>query len=249
MSQAASRVVSLDQCADQFMLALAPREAITGLSSRALARDSWMRSQAVGLPIRRATAESVLGARPDLVVRYWGGDERLQEALVRRGVRVVKIDDATDFDGVRANVRKVAVALDRRDAGEALVRRMDANLAQARGAWKGQSALYLTPSGYTAGSGTLVDAMLSAAGMRNAATRPGFAEAPLEKIVMRPPSSFVLGFFDMLSAAFERWGMGRHVALQKRLPGHTAASLPGAALGCPGWFAADAAAELAKARR
>ena len=242
-------MVSLDQCADQFVLAMAPRASIQGLSARALAQDSWMRNQAGGLPVRRATVESILAARPDLVVRYWGGDTRLQDALVRRGVRVVKIDDATDFDGVKANVRKVAAALDQPQAGEALVRRMDANIATAKGAWKGEPALYLTPSGYTAGSGTLVDAMLSAAGMRNAATKPGFAEAPLEQIIMTPPRAFVLGFFDMLSAAFERWGIGRHAALQKRLPGHTAASLPGAALGCPGWFVADAAADLAMARR
>lgn len=36
---AAPRVMSLDSCADQYVLALAPREAIVGLSHRAVAPD------------------------------------------------------------------------------------------------------------------------------------------------------------------------------------------------------------------
>ena len=81
----AARVVSLDQCADQYVLALAPRQAIAGLSHRADDSDSHLRHQAEGLPQRRVTAEGVLAARPTLVVRYWGGDARLEETLARRG--------------------------------------------------------------------------------------------------------------------------------------------------------------------
>jgi iron complex transport system substrate-binding protein len=173
---AAPRVMSLDSCADQYVLALAPRETIVGLSHRAGTADSYMRAASVGLPQRRATFESLVAARPDVVVRHWGGDARLVAALDRRGVRTVRIDDAADFDAVRANVRKVAEALDRRAAGEALVARMDGQLKASAGAWKGQSALYLTPGGYTAGSGTLIDVMLKAAGFRT--PRPGRSSAP-----------------------------------------------------------------------
>ena len=73
---AAPRVMSLDSCADQYVLALAPREAIVGLSHRAVAPDSYLRDQAAGLPLRRATFESLVSARPQVVVRLWGGDAR-----------------------------------------------------------------------------------------------------------------------------------------------------------------------------
>jgi len=36
-----------------------------------------------------ATTETVLTLRPDVVVRYWGGDPRLPEALTRRGITVL----------------------------------------------------------------------------------------------------------------------------------------------------------------
>ncbi|WP_262422200.1 hypothetical protein [Brevundimonas denitrificans] len=65
------------------------------------------------------------------MLRYWGGEPRLLTALERRGVTVVGIEDATDFDGVRANVRRVADALGRQDAGRGLIADMDERLASA----------------------------------------------------------------------------------------------------------------------
>ncbi len=246
---AAPRVMSLDSCADQYVLALSPREAIVGLSHRAGTADSYMRAASVGLPQRRATVESLVAARPDVVVRLWGGDARLVSALDRRGVRTVGLDDAADFEAVRVNIRKVAQALGRREAGEVLVARMDGQLKASAGAWKGQSALYLTPGGFTAGGGTLIDQILKAAGLTNASKGPFFSAAPLETLVMEPPRAVVLGFFDLTRAGSDRWGPGRHAALKRVTAERTIASLPGAVVGCPAWFAADGAVILAKAAR
>ncbi len=246
---AAPRVMSLDSCADQYVLALAPRESIVGLSYRAVSSDSYLRKDAAGLPLRRATFESLVAARPDVVVRLWGGDARLAKALQKKGVTTVALDDAPDFDGVRANVRKVAAALDRRPEGEVLVARMDVQLARSAGAGKGRSALYLTPGGYTSGSGTLVDAMLKSAGYSNASKAAYFAPVSLEQMVMKPPTAVVLGLFDLMKAGSDRWGPGRHAALQKAVATRTVASLPAAVVGCPAWFAADGSAMLAEAAR
>jgi len=244
---AAPTVMSLDSCADQYVLALAPRDSIVGLSARADDPDSYMRARAVGLPVRRATAESVLAIRPDIVVRYWGGDARLESTLARRGIRTVNIGEANDFKAVRANVRAVSAALGQAAAGEALVARMDAKLHWAHGSWKGAPALYFTPTGFTTGPGSLVDAMMRAAGLTNLSTGSTWKPIPLERLVMTPPRAFVLGFFDTFAVAMQRWGPGRHSALRKRLAGRTAASLPSAILGCPAWFAADGAELLARA--
>lgn len=243
--QASPRVMSLDGCADQFVMALAPRASIVGVSHRADDPDSWLKERAAGLPVGRASFEAVWAARPEVVVRYWGGEPRLTAALGRRGVRVVTLDDATDFAGVRENVDRVARALGRRREGDAIAAKMTADLASARGAWRGQEALYLTPGAYTAGSGTLVDAVLRAAGMRNAAAGEGFRPAPLEALVLTPPGAVVRGFWD--TARFSRWQLGRHGGLARVLRRRTAADLPGAVLGCPGWMTADGARMLAEA--
>jgi len=247
-ARASPRVMSLDQCADQYVLALAPRSSIVGLSPRAGARDSFLKTESLGLPRRRASSEAILAAGPQVVVRYWGGDPRLVERLARRRIDVVRIDEASDFKGVRANVRRVAAALGQSGRGEALIAQMDAELAAADGAWRGRGALYLTPSGFTAGRGTLIEAILAGAGLRDVAGRDGYGPVSLEHLAIDPPSALVLGFFDAFGIAEQQWGPGRHGLLQAMARQRAIATLPASEIGCPAWFAADAVRALALAR-
>lgn len=180
-------------------------------------------------------------------MRSWGGEPRLLRALQARGALIVTVDDATDFAGVRANVARIANALGQEAEGRAVLARMDADLRAARGAWGGQEALYLTPGGYTSGAGTLVDAVLRAAGIRNAERGKGYRPAPLEQVVLRPPAAVVRGFWD--TARFQRWSLGRHGGLRRALQRRTAADLPAAVLGCPGPMAAEGARRLAERAR
>lgn len=247
-ARAGPRVYSLDQCADQYVLALSERADIVGLSKRATNPDSYLASRARGLPEHRATGEAVLAAGPTVVVRYWGGEPSLLADLTRRGVRVVNIGESADFSGVRANIRHVAAALNRRGRGERLVAGMDSKLAASAGGWKGAGALYLTSGGDTAGRGTLIDAMLRAAGLTNLARRPGFSVLSLERLILAPPAALVLGFFDPGEDTLQYWGLGRRAPLRRLARRRAIVSLPGAILGCPAWFVADGAAAIARAR-
>lgn len=226
-------------------MAMSPRAAIVGLSTRADDADSRLRALAAGLPQRRVDLETALATRPNLVVRYWGGEPRLIRALEERGVKVVTIGDATSFADVRRSIRAVAEALGQRPAGEAIVARMDARLRASAGAWRGASALYLTPGGVSAGPGTLVDAILTGAGFTNAERRPGFQVVSLEHLALSPPKAVVSGFFDTFQLAGDSWGMGRHRILQRTVQRSAVASLPGSMLGCPDWSAAEAVELLA----
>jgi iron complex transport system substrate-binding protein len=87
-----------------------------------------------------------------------------------------------------------------------------------------------------------VDAILDAAGFANAAAGPFFAPVSVERIGLFPPARFVLGFFDQVRGDWR--GPGRHPVVQRAAQGRVAARLPAAALTCPAWFAADAAAML-----
>ena len=237
------RVMSLDQCGDQYALALAPGAELA-LSPRADDPDSWLREAAAKRRRVRPTLEAAIGFQPDVVVRYWGGDARLLARLEASGVSVVTLADATDFDGVRGNIRTAAAALGARARGDALIARMDARLRAAApkpGAPR-RSALYLTAGGFTAGPGPLVDAILAAAGLTNLAGAPGFAPVSVERIVLWRPARFVLGFFDQSRGDWR--GPGRHPAVRRAAQGRLTARLPAASLTCPAWFAADAAAML-----
>lgn len=229
-------------------MAMSPHQAIAGVSMRADDADSGLRDLAHGLPKRRGDLESVLAARPEVVVRYWGGDPGLIAALRRRHVRVLTIEEAQDFTGVRRNIRRIANGLGQMALGEVLISDMDARLAKAQGRWEGRRALYLTPGGATAGPGTLVDTILVAAGMTNVERRRGYQAVSLEALTLSPPPALVLGFFDTLQASGDSFGVGRHQIIKRIARDRGVARIPGSMLGCPNWSAAEAVQQLAAAR-
>lgn len=244
---AAPRVASLDQCADQYVLALSPRDAIVGLSYRSEGGDSYLAPLAKGLPKRRDTLESLLAVQPQLVVRYWGGDARLIRRLEAHGAQVITVGEAHDFSGIRANIRKVALAMGRTEAGEALILGMDRKLRAAGAAPTHRVVAYLTPGGASAGPGTLVDAILNAAGLDNQERRPGYRVLSLERLALSPPSLLVLGFFDAFALDRAWWSPAHGGVMRATAHRRALAKLPGSILSCPAWFTADGAQSLAQA--
>jgi len=233
------RVMSLDQCADQYVLALRP-EADLYLSPRADDPDAYLRAAALGRPRVRPTLETALILKPAVVVRYWGGDARMLARLDELGARTVTIEDAQDLDGIRSNIRTVAAALEAPERGEALIRRMDRLPPHSP---RGQSALYLTAGGFTAGSGTLIDALIRRAGFDNAVKHPFFQPVRLERLILEPPARLILGFFEQARSDWR--GVGRHPALRRLIASRPTVRWPGAVLTCPAWFSAEASERLA----
>lgn len=237
------RVVSLDYCADQYVLALADPEQILGVSVQADDAHSALRHRAAGHRQVRDAAEDVLALDPDLVLRSYGGGARAQAFYARLGVPVFDLGYANDFDAIRATIRRTAQALGHPARGEALIAEMDAKLeAAARG--PRLNALYLTPSGVTSGAGTMVHEILSAANLSNAAAQDGavgWRALPLEQLALESPELVVTAFFDDGSAPKDSWAVSDHPVFQ-RLAGRTSqVALDGALTACGAWFMADAA--------
>lgn len=237
------KVMALDQCADQYVLALAP-DAQRLLSHRADDADSFLRNAAKGHRMVRPSLETAVAERPDVVVRYWGGDARLLRRLERDGITVVTIEDSRDFDGIRENIRQVSQALNADGRGAEMIRTMDAKLSSSAGSGQGRKAAYLTASGFSAGPDTLIDSILRAAGFRNAMSPPGYQPFGLERALLQPPFAIVRGFFEQVFADWR--GTGRHPALNSLHKEDVVADLPASTLTCPAWFAADAVVTLAE---
>ncbi len=240
------RVVSLDYCADQFVLKLADRAQIAAVSPDAGKDFSFMRAAAPGMPIVRSTAEDVLAQRPDLVVRSYGGGPGVAHLLARAGVPVAQLGYAGDFDGVRANVRAMAAALGHPARGEALIAEMDSRLAAvAAQEGTGRSALYLTPAGVTTGAGSLVHVLIEAAGLENFEHQPGWRPIPLERLAREQPDLIAFARFGAASHQPDAWSAARHPIAQRQLAERPVATMDGAWTACGGWFLADAVEALA----
>jgi len=240
------RVVSLDYCSDQYVLALADRDQILGISTGPDAAYSALRDQAEGLPRVRDAAEDVISQNPDLIIRSYGGGPRARTFYDRLGLPVHNLGFANSFDDVRNTIREAAHALGHPERGEALITRMEADLLAARTPYEtgAPAVLYVTPSGVTTGQGTMMHEILTAAGFDNIAGHDGargWRDLPLEALVLDPPELIVTGFFDTPTNHVNNWSPTRHPALRDQLKATPTIHLDGGQLTCGAWFMAEAA--------
>lgn len=240
-----SRIVSMDYCADQFVLKLADRDRILAVSPDAEKSFSHMRAAAAGLPRVRPRAEDVLPLRPDLVVRSYGGGPNIAAFLARAGVGLAQVGAAADLGGVKRILGEMAQAIGEPGRGEVLVRQMEEREDALRRRPEAETILYLTPSGITAGPGTLVHEMLRAAGFRNFQREPGWRTLPLERLAYERPDRVAAAFFSGDTSQLEAWSAMRHPLARRQLHELPVTTLPGAWTACGGWFLLDAIEALA----
>lgn len=237
------RVVSLDYCADQYVLGLADREAIAAVSTHADDRHSYLRAQAQGLPQLRDDAEDVLALAPDLIVRGYDAGRRASVYYQRLGLETFELGFASDFDDVEAMIRRTALALGEPERGEARIAHMRSQLARAADGPR-LRALYMTPSGLTTGSGTLMHAFMRAAGFDNVIAEQGmtgWVSVPLEQLHMQAPDVILAAFFDGETAPIDSWSASRHSVFRRMMQTTPVIELDAAALSCGAWFMADEA--------
>lgn len=245
------RIVSLDYCADQFVLALADRAQIAALSRGAQRDDSYFRVRAAGIRQTRGTLEETLALRPDLVVRSWGGPWDAEAVYARFDVPVLQVGDAPDFPAARADLLDAAAVIGHPGRGQTLAHDLDLRLSRlvSLAPSQRQPVMYLSAGGAVAGSGTMLDAVITAAGGRNVRSEPSWTVLPLERMIETPPGLIALGFFDHGRTRMNAWLPARHPAFQRALTQARTVSLPLASISCEAWFAIDAAEAINAALR
>ena len=127
------RVMSMNQCTDQLVLALLPPERIASVTW--LSRDPRFSVEVAAarrVAVNHGGVEEVARTRPDLVVTDTFSNPTARALLHRLGYPMIEIADAMNADEIRRNVRALAAALDERARGETLIARMDRQLAPER---------------------------------------------------------------------------------------------------------------------
>ncbi|MBB5714386.1 iron complex transport system substrate-binding protein [Sphingomonas aerophila] len=189
------RIVSLNLCADQLLVALADPGQIAALTD--LSRDPAMSAvarRAATLPVARGAAEAVLALRPDLLLASPGTSSATMAHLRGRYVEV-DLPPADRYADIVGQVRTVAAAVGHPDRGEALIRRMDARLARIARTGRGRIAASYQRRGYLTGTGTLTDELMMRVGLVNLAARlgkPMLARVPLEQMALARPDFLLI---------------------------------------------------------
>ena len=242
------RIVSLDFCADQYVLRFADRDRILAVSPDAGREFSYMRKRAAGLPTVRPVAEDVIVLQPDLVVRSYGGGPQAPAMFARAGIAVHTVGWAEDFPAVLRTIRDTAKALGAADDGLVVAAQTrHRREALAREHPLRRSALYMTPGGVTSGPGSLIHEMLTSAGLENFQTRPGWRTLPLERFAFEQPDLIAAAFFESLTNHPNRWSPSRHPVAQAQLAERALVPIKGAWTACGAWFLMDAVEALARA--
>ncbi|MFD1959457.1 hypothetical protein ACFSHP_11000 [Novosphingobium panipatense] len=106
------RVMSMNQCADQLVLALLPPERIASVTW--LSRDpdgSLMHREAQKVAINHGLSEEVVQQQPDLVVAGAFTTPATRMLLRRLGYPMIEVAHADSFDEIRTITRQVAAAV------------------------------------------------------------------------------------------------------------------------------------------
>ncbi len=191
------RVMSLNLCADQLLLALLPPQRIASLTwlSSTEGDPQWL-SVVRQLPSNHGSAEEVLAAHPDLVIAGAFTTLATQQLLRRTATPVLRLQPVQDWEGIRQVTREVAAAVGEVARGEQLLAQMDATLAQLQATRPAQPLRVIGWSGGTdvPGRDTLFDAILTAAGAVNVgAAAQGHSDFDLEQLLLLRPEVLMRG--------------------------------------------------------
>lgn len=178
------RIVSLNLCTDELLLALAAPEqiaSVTHLSQRAPETPYWREAR------RHAANDGSLASaaplRPDLVLTMGGGGDRLGIAR-RLGIAVVDLPYPQNLDDVIAATRRVAEAVGQSARGERLVRRL-AGLGDTVPP-RAIEALWIGGGGRTVAPAGLEAQWMALAGLKQQDV--GGDRVELEHLLTRPPA-------------------------------------------------------------
>lgn len=180
----ARRVVALSLAGEEIILDLIGPEALAAASH--FSRDPRYsnlpeKAKQVGQTVYGGSVERLIRLDPDCVFVATYTDRRARQILRRCKVPVVPLQEFNSFDRIRVAIRTIGTTLGQTPAAEALVASFDTRLEASRAAAQRAVAarggrrvevLYVGPdprSPWTAGRGSIIDAILQAAGAVNVA--------------------------------------------------------------------------------
>ena len=237
--QVPARVVSINLCTDQLLLALADPDQIAGLSRFSRHTEmSFLAARAARYPSLRGSAEEVLKMKPDLVLAGAYSGRATRAVLGANGVRVETFAPPESIAAATAEIERMAAILGRPQRGATLISEIDRAVTEATAAIAGRpavSALAIQRRGFVSGRDTLLSSAMGVAGLTNASAALGITSidrAPLETIVKRKPDVLVIE--DLPVSRDQSTALLHHPVLVRAGIGSRVLRLPVAEVTCGG---------------
>ncbi|MGO4407646.1 ABC transporter substrate-binding protein [Bosea sp. RAF48] len=193
-----TRIVSLNMCTDELVLRLAEPEriaSVTWLSRDPRSANMAEAARAVG--VNHGLVEQVLASQPDLVIAGAYTTRSTVALLKRVGMEVREFGVPRNIAEMRDQIGQMAALVGEEERGTALIADIDARLAglAAKRPHERRRAIVLRPNGFTVGRGSLVDEILTLAGLDNIAAELGidsYGQIALETVALSGAEMLIL---------------------------------------------------------
>ena len=248
-ASAAPRIVSMNICTDQLLLAIADPTQIMGLSRFSRDARQGLGEKAHQFPILAGGAEDILMLKPDVVAASDFDKRSTRDLLKANGQNLVEFPIPRTLADVREQILQMGDLAGHPERARAEIARLDAAIAGAKQAAMGRHLriLPLSRRGWVPGRESFVGAILAEAGLASAAGELGISFGgfvSMEEIIKLKPD------FLVVSDAGERAeDEGRafllHPALEHFYPQWKRIVIPERMTECGGVMLADALNALA----
>ena len=194
------RVVSLNLCADAYLMAFARPEQILGLTRQSSDPTlSAFVEEASNFPVSGGRMANILEQQPDIIITNNFSPPPNKALMDRRGIKIVKLDASNSYQTARKEILQLGKAIHRLDAAKTYLAQLDNKLEDAR-----HTKLTYMPSiinyqrrGIVVGKTHILDDIIQLAGATNIGRDTGRTIGPmsLENLIRLQPD-FVLSISE-----------------------------------------------------
>jgi len=235
-------IASTSLCGDSYLLALAP-DHISALSWQSRSPLSLANKHQRALPQLWDDPEVLISAAADIIL-FGSGEGRLNHNLEAKSVKLIW---GEDFTTLKTNADAINKVLNiNSSVTDDWTRRISALTDQAARHTPKPKILYLSRSGGSAGTGTLVDAAITAAGGINIAETSGWFTPDPEQIIAYEPDLIIRSYFKNGYESVQSTAV-RHKVIQRFMSKYPTLDIDGNLWPCAGPGLIEAAEQIAEA--
>ena len=246
------RVVSLNLCADAYLMAFAKPEQILGLTQQSSDPTlSAFVEEASNFPVSGGRMSNIIEQHPDIIIINNYSPPPNKALIDRLGIKIVKLDAANSYQTARTEILQLGKAIHRLEAAKAYLAQLDKELEDAR-----HTKLTYMPSiinyqrrGIVVGETHILDDIIQLAGAQNLGRDTGRTIGPmsLENLIRLQPD-YVLSISENDQQTLKAQDRGSeilsHPALQKMFSAERHIYIPQNLTVCAGATTPKAVAHL-----
>lgn len=246
------RVVSLNLCADAYLMAFAKPEQILGLTQQSSDPTlSAFVEEASNFPVSGGRMSNIIEQHPDIIIINNYSPPPNKALMDRLGIKIVKLDAANSYQTARTEILQLGKAIHRLEAAKAYLAQLDKELEDAR-----HTKLTYMPSiinyqrrGIVVGETHILDDIIQLAGAQNLGRDTGRTIGPMSlENLMRLQPDYVLSISENDEQTLKAQDRGSeilsHPALQKMFSAERHIYIPQNLTVCAGATTPKAVAHL-----